>query len=460
MIRNYFKMAWRNLFKGGWYSILNIAGLGIVLAVSMLLFWWVRDELTYDNFHTDTEGIYRVNTKFGSETTENIFLDTPGAVSSVSLKSIPGILAAVRIAPYWSETFRIGEKTYTEKGELIYVDENFLNLFDGFSVLYGNRKNPFPTITSVILTRGLAFKFFGSADIVGKVFRSIEANQTLTVGAVIDDIPDNSYFKQKMFLPMSAKIESFKRENHGMDFNENWLSYDFETFVRLDKNADPKSVGKRITSIKDAATKKTKDNASYFLQPFRRLNLYSPDGKNAGLQQVKLLGLIAFLLLSIGCINYVNLTTARASRRNREVGIRKAVGAKSGQLAAQLMVESALTLILAAVLAVFLIQILLPFYQSITGKTRHFSVLDPDTIVLFLTALTLTFILSAIYPALMIAGFNPIKALHGHSTQRSTAVLRKGLVITQFTLATILVICTLIIGSQLRFIRERDPGFN
>lgn len=460
MFRNYIKIAFRNLRNEKWYSLLNIGGMGIVLAVSILLFWWVRDELTYDTFHSDIEKIYRVNTLFGSETAENTFPDTPGAVSPVALQSIPGVHSAVRLAPFWSRTFRAGEKTFTENSDLAFVDEDFLKFFDGFSLLYGNKNNLFPSKNAVVLTKDLAVKFFGSPNAVGKVFKSVENNQILTVGAVIDEIPDNSYFKQKMFLPVSAKRESFKAENDGTDFDQSWISYDFETFIKLDKNANPESIGKQITAIKNKARNRDKDPATYFLQPFRQLHLYSPDGKNSGMQQVNLLGLIAFLLLSIGCINYINLTTARASRRNREVGIRKVVGAKSGQLAGQLMVESLLTLGSALIFAVLLIQILLPFYQNITGKTGHFSLFDGDTLLVLFGALVITFLIAGIYPALMIAGFNPINALRGRSNQQATAGLRKGLVVTQFALATILITSTLIIGSQLRFIRERDSGFN
>ncbi|MCF0059240.1 ABC transporter permease [Dyadobacter sp. CY356] len=460
MIRNYFKIAFRNLVKGKWYSALNIGGLGLVLAVSILLFWWVKDELSYDNFHSDIEQIYRLNTRFGLETAENTFPDTPGAVSSAALKSIPGVGSSVRVSRFWATLFRAGNNTFTEKGDLAYIDANFLEFFDGFSLLYGDKKNLFPTPASVILTKDLAVKFFGTANAVDKIFKNVENNQILTVSAVIEESPDNSYFKQKMYLPMQAKEKPFREENNGDDLDGSWIAYDFETFVKLDKNTNPEIVGQKLTSIKKAVRNKENDAAQYFLQPFSQLHLYAPDGKSSGMQQVKLLGLIAFLLLSIGCINYVNLTTARASRRNREVGIRKVVGAKSGQLAGQLMVESLLTLSLSLIFALFLIEIFLPFYREMTGKSGHFSLLDLDSILILTGALVLVFLLAGIYPALMIAGFNPIHIFRGRSNQRQTSGLRQGLVVTQFALSTILITSTLIIGSQLRFIRERNPGFN
>lgn len=460
MIQNYLKIAFRNLRNEKWYSLLNIGGMGIVLAVSILLFWWVRNELSYDNFHSDIEKIYRVNTRFGSETAENTFPDTPGAVSTAVLRSVPGVRSSVRVSRYWASIFRAGNNTFTEKGDLAYVDGDFMDFFDGFSLLHGDKKNLFPTTSSAILTKDLAIRFFGTSNAIGKIFKNVENNQTLIVGAVIEENPDNSYFKQKMFLPMQAKRRPFRDENNGDDLDENWIAYDFETFVKLDNSISPEIIGQRITSIKKAARNKDNDAATYFLQPFSKLHLYAPDGKSSGMQQVNLLGLTAFLLLSIGCINYVNLTTARASRRNREVGIRKVVGAKSGQLAIQLIIESVLTLSLSLIFAVLLIETLLPFYSEITEKTGQFSLFDFDSIMILAGALFLAFLLAGIYPALMIAGFIPIQVLRGRSNQRNTSALRKGLVVTQFALSTILITSTLIISSQLRFIRERNPGFN
>ncbi|WP_221394002.1 ABC transporter permease [Dyadobacter sp. NIV53] len=460
MLKNYFKIAFRNLRSGGWYSALNIGGLGVVLAVSLLLFWWVKDELSFDSFHQDADRIYRVNSHFGKGEDENTFSDTPPPVAILASKSIPGVRSALRIGTYRSSIFRIGNKSFKEKSEIAFTDENFLDFFSGFKVLYGDRKNPFPTTTSVILTEELAQRFFGVSDATGKYFTSVEDNQTFTVGAVIANIPDNSSLRYKMYIPMRVNEQAYKAGKKWKTLDENWGIYDFETYLKLDDDIDPVSVAGKITSIKKAVRLKNEDEMDYQLQPLLQLHLYTPEGKNSGMQQVNILGLIAFLLLSIGCINYVNLTTARATRRNKEVGIRKIVGAHSQQLAGQLLVESLLTLSLSLIVSIILIQVLLPFYKNITGKTGDFSLLDMNVWLVLLSALVLTVLLAGIYPAMMVAGFSPIQALRGRSLQHGNSGLRKGLVITQFALTTMLISSTFIIGSQLRYIRDLDSGIS
>ena len=460
MIKNYFKIAFRNLRSGGWYSALNIGGLAVVLAVSLLLFWWVQDELSFDTFHKDANRIYRVNSHFGKGEDENTFPDTPPPIAILAQKSIPGVESALRIGIYRPRIFRAESKTFTEKSEIALIDENFLDFFSGFKVIYGDHKNPFPATSSVVLTEELAQRFFGVSDAVGRFFTSVEDNQIFTVGAVIADLPDNSSLRYKMYIPMGVSKHAYQAGEKWKTLDENWGIYDFETYLKLGAGADPVNVAGKITSIKKAVRLENEDEMDFQLQPLLKLHLYNPEGGNSGMQQVRILALIAFLLLSIGCINYVNLTTARATRRNKEVGIRKVVGAQSGQLAGQLLVESLLTLSLSLIVAVVLIQVLVPFYQNITGKTGDFSLQNPNVWLVLLGALVLSFLLAGIYPAMMVAGFSPVHALRGRATQQGNSGLRKGLVVTQFVLTTVLISSTFIIGSQLRYIRQLDSGIN
>ena len=460
MLRNYLKIAFRNLRSGGWYSALNIGGLAVVLSVSLLLFWWVRDELSFDSFHKDAARIYRVNSHFGKGEDENTFSDTPPAIATSARKSIPGVESALRIGLYRSNIFRIGNKTFKERSEIAIADEHFLDFFNGFKVIFGDRKNPFPATNSVVLTEELAQRFFGVSNAVGKIFTSVEDNRTFTVGAVIADLPDNSSLRYKMFIPMRINRQAYQAGKEWKTLDEDWDIYDYETFLKLDAGIEPENIAAKINSVKKAFRIANEDEMDYGLQPLLKLHLYEPDGRNSGMQQVNILGLIAFLLLSIGCINYINLTTARATRRNKEVGIRKVVGAHSRQLAGQLLVESLLTLSLSLIAAVILIQILLPFYQNITGKTANFSFSDVNTWLVLFGSLLLTFLLAGIYPAVMVAGFSPIHAMRGRSSRSESPGLRKGLVITQFVLTTVLISSTFIIGSQLRYIREHDSGFS
>jgi putative ABC transport system permease protein len=460
MIRNYFKVALRNLRSGGWYSALNIGGLAVVLAVSLLLFWWVQDELSFDRFHADTERIYQINVHFGKGEDEYTSTSTPGPIAAAALREVPEVESAVRIGDYPSATFRANNKIFTERDNLAYTDANFIEIFDGFKLLHGNRNTLFPAPNAVVLSEKLARKFFGTADAIGKTFTHVESNATFTVSAVLEDAPDNSSFRNDMYVNIAVLKTLDPQKGARRSVDENWDDYGFGTYIKLAIDANPSAVAKKLTSIQAKVRKDATNPSEFLLQPLSEIHLYSVEGNESVAKQVGMMGVVALLLLGIGCINYVNLTTARATRRSKEIGIRKVVGAGAQQLAIQLLVESLLTLSLSLILSIGLLQAILPFYANITGKSGHFSLLDPHAWQILLGALSFCFLLAGVYPAYLISGFNPIQALKGHSGQVSGALLRKTLVVAQLALATMLIVGTFIIGSQMRFIRERDPGFD
>ena len=462
MLRNYLKIAWRNLRSGGWYSVLNVGGLAVVLAVSVLLFWWVKDELTFDRFHPDADRIYRVNAHFGKEVDESTWSGSPAPIAVAANGQVPGVEMATRLVDLYDfRTFRVNGRTFHEKNaDLTYADENFLDVFQGFEVRYGRAANPFPTPNSVVITEEIATKFFGTANAVGKQMIVVDSNRVFTVGAVLANLPDNSSLKSKLFFPMSLRKRTFGGNGEWKRMDDDWGNYPFNTYLKLSQTVNPATIGRKLTEIQAKARKNYTSGSDYRLQSLTSQHLYQPDGKDTAMQQVRMLGLIALVLLSIGCINYINLTTARATRRAREVGVRKVVGAEAGQLIGQLLTESVLTMGIALLLAVILIQALMPFYRDLTGKTLGFSLLDPQAWAVLVGALVLTLLLAGIYPALMITQFDPLKSLRGRGAQTRQVGLRQALVVTQFALATGLIVATLIIGSQLRHIRERDLGFS
>lgn len=459
MIRNYFKVALRNMRAGGWYSALNIGGLAVVLAVSLLLFRWVQGELSFDRFHADARRIYQVNTHFGKGEDEYTSTATPGPIAVAARRDVPEVESAVRMGDYPSATFRVNDKTFTEKDNLAYTEANFMEVFDGFKVLYGNKKALFPAPNAVVLSEKLARKFFGMADAIGKTIVNVETNATFTVSAILEDAPDNSSFRNDMYVNL-AFLKTLDPQKGGRPVDENWDDYGFGTYLKLAPNADPSAVARKLTSIRVKTHKDATITSDFRLQPLSDIHLYAVEGNESASKQVGMMGAVALLLLSIGCVNYVNLTTARATRRSKEIGIRKVVGAGSHQLAMQLLVESLLTLTLSLILSIVLLQGVLPFYANITGKSGHFSLFDPHTWQILLGALTFCFVLAGVYPAFLISGFNPIQALKGRSSQANGALLRKSLVVAQFGLATMLIVGTFVIGSQMRFIRDRDPGFD
>ncbi|TLU98890.1 ABC transporter permease [Dyadobacter luticola] len=458
MIFNYLKMALRNLRSGGWYSALNVGGLSIVLAVSLLLFWWVKDELSFDALHQDSDRIFLINAHFGTGEDENTFTSTPSP-ASIAARQIPEVEVATRIGHYSASIFKAGDKTFTEKGNVAFADTNFLKVFSGFKIVAGNLQKPFSGPNAVIISEKLAKKFFRTTDVVGKVIRNVETKTNFTISAVIEDAPDNSSLRNDLYLNMYIRKTMDEAAGGVRLMDENWDDFGVETYAKLRENAKPATVNKKLTAAHAAAVAQ-KIQSDYRLQLLTDAHLNPMEGGDSAAQQVKILGIVAVLLLSIGCINYVNLTTARATRRLKEIGVRKVVGAGSVQLIGQLLVESLLTLSLSLILAVGLLQTLLPFYSNITGKSGHFSLTDPAAWQVLLGTLLFCFFLAGIYPAIMVSRFNPIQALRGRSGQIGAAGLRKSLVVVQFTLATILIVGTFVIGSQLRFIRERDAGFN
>lgn len=462
MLRNYLKTAWRSLIGNRIYSLINIAGLAVVLAVSVLLFWWVKDELSYDRFHADADRIYRILAHFGQGVDENTWTGTPAPIAVAASKDVPGVEAVVRVRSLYDfRTYKIGGRTFTEKSEAqAFVDENFLDVFSGFTLRAGNPKAPFPTPNSVVMTEEMALKFFGTSDALGRTLVVADSSRVFIVGAVLNDLPDNSSLKYKLYFPMSLAKRTFGGNGEWKRMDDDWGNYYFETFLKIAPNADWTQVGPKLTAIQAVARGKDAAGSDYRLQPLSQIHLYQPDGKDTGMRQVRMLGLVAVLLLFIGCVNYVNLTTARATRRAREVGVRKVVGAESKQLFGQLLTESLLTMALSLAIALLLIQGLLPFYGELTGKTTGFSLLDADVWMVLLGTLTCTVLLAGMYPALMISSFDPIRSLRGRSGQAGQAGLRRVLVVTQFALATGLIIGTMVIGGQLQFMREKDLGFD
>ncbi|GAB4027690.1 ABC transporter permease [Spirosoma gilvum] len=470
MFTNYLKIAIRNIRNGGWYSALNIGGLATVLAVSVLLFWWVKDELSFDRFHADADRIYRVNAHFGKGVDETFWTGTPAPIAVAAASKVPGVEKVVRVTTLYDfHTFLIkngsNDKTqsFSEKNDnLGYVDENFLDLFTGFQVRYGDKSNPFPSPNSVVLTEEIAEKYFGTQNAIGKTISVSDSNRTFTVGAVLANLPDNSSIAYKLFFPMSLKKRTFGGNGDWKRLDDDWGNYYFQTYLKLSPGINSAAIGQKLTQIQAIArnTKPGDGSSDYQLQSLPKTHLYEPNGKSTGMQQVRMLGLIALLLLSIGCINYINLTTARSTRRAREVSVRKVIGAESSQLMGQLLTESTLSMGIALTLAVLLIQALMPFYHDLTGKQLGFSLLDPQAWALLIGTLLVTMLLAGLYPALMISAFNPLRSLRGKGEHTGQASLRRVLVVTQFALATGLIVGTLVIGGQLRYIRERDLGFN
>ncbi|WP_295798803.1 ABC transporter permease [Mucilaginibacter sp.] len=461
MIKNYIKIAWRNLVKNKFYSIINIAGLTMGLVIGMLILLWVQDELSFDSFHKNGKNIYRVNSFLGSGTSKRVWDNTQGPVATYALREVPGVKNAVRITSGFNGVFTYKDKLLKEKNTA-FTDPSFFKMFD-FKLLKGNPDNPFPDNQSVIITQSTSKRYFGDDDPVGKVLQ-LDHKDNFTVCGVIADFPGNSSINYDMLFPMDIVAKSYNKNDFWKSLDSDWGNFGFTTFFDIKPGMQLKPIGEKLIRIqaKNAPWIKVnvKDNA-YQLQPISTIHLYQADGSASGAQTVNIFLLVAVLILLIACINYVNLSTARSIIRAKEVSIRKIVGAKKMQLFGQFIVETLIFFGIALVLAFVLITQLMPSYNDISGKQMHFDLLQAGVWKVVSVTVLGTLLASSIYPALLLSSFEPLKALKGKiSLGMGNVAFRKILVTTQFVFSVTLIIVTLVIGKQLKYVREQNPGYD
>ncbi|HEY8930579.1 MAG TPA: ABC transporter permease [Mucilaginibacter sp.] len=459
MIKNYIKIAWRNLVKNKFYSAINIAGLTVGMAVGILMLLWVQDELSFDTFHSKAKTIYRVNAFLGTGSTKRVWSTTQGPVAPNALE-MPGVKNAVRVFPY-EGTFSYTDKLFNEKN-VAFVDASFFSMFD-FKLISGDIKKPFPTGQSVIITESTAKKYFGNANPIGKVLQE-NHKDNYTVSGVIADFPDNSSINYDMLLPMSVVANWYNGKNFWKSLDTDWGTFMGNTYLEIQAGTALKPIGEKLIGLQLKAApqiKATVKENAYQLQPIPAIHLYGPDGSDAGMQTVRIFLIVGILILLIACINYVNLSTARSMLRAKEVSIRKIVGAQKKQLFIQFVIETIVFFLIALTLAFVSIKALLPFYNDIAGKHMQFNLLDPSLWKVVLITVSGTLIAASVYPALLLSSFEPLKALKGKiSLGVSNVAFRKILVTVQFVFSVTLIIVTLVIGKQLKYVRDRNPGYD
>ena len=462
MIKNYFKTAWRNLTKNKFYSAINITGLAIGLAVGIMILLWVQNELSYDKFHRNANSIYKINSHLGSGTSAQVWEGAPGPLLVFS-KQLPEVINAVRVNEIGEQLlFKYEDKKFNES-KLAFVDSTFFSIFD-FKLLEGNATKPFPDLNSIIITSSEAKKYFGNQQAIGKILTTDQGN--FTVSGVVSDFPENSSMQYNMLLPMGLYAEQFAASGGNGDWktmDEDLGNYYFRIYFQLRKDAAPQIVSKKLSKLyldKRKADVDAKNNF-FTLQSLPSLHLIAADGNGSGLQTVRIFLMVAILILCIACINYVNLSTARSMLRSKEVSMRKIIGAARAQLFLQFIIESVLLFLFASALSLFIIYLLLPLYNEISGRHLLFSFSNGSVLVVVACAIIGSLALSGIYPALQLSSFKPIEALRGKlSLGIKKATFRKVLVVTQFVFSVGLIISTIVISRQLQYMRKKDLGFD
>jgi predicted permease len=455
MIKNYFKIAWRSLLKDKQFTLLNVLGLSAGLACSLLIFLWVRDEMSFDKFFENDERLYKLMER--KIHNGNTFDDesSSGRLSDAVKQSIPACEYAAAIAPArWFAPHTLSVKDKNIKANVQYAEKDYFNIFS-FQLLDGNKNNVLATRNSIVLSDELATKLFGTTEsIIGKPVR-FDHDTTFFVSGVFKKMPANS--SQQFDFVLS--FDYFKEIKQWV---QEWGGSGPQNFVLLRKGTRVNAFNR---NVKDIITANTGDTTRQVIaSKFSDAYLYNAhDGDataGARIEYVKQFTALAVFILLIACINFMNLSTAKAGRRVKEIGIKKVVGARRSQLIFQFLMESFLLATVAMVIALVLAAVLLPEFNKLTGKS-----IVPDYTWKMVSAIGVILIITGLvagsYPALYISGFNPIFILKG-KLKTSTAELlsRKGLVVFQFALSTVLIVAVMVIYQQVQFIRKTNLGYN
>ncbi|WP_153800068.1 ABC transporter permease [Foetidibacter luteolus] len=461
MFKNYLKIATRNLWRHKAFSFINITGLAVGLTACFLIFLYVRFETSYDNFHSKANRIYRVitDTKTPSETIEQAYTSAP--IAGNVKKDFPEVEESVRLATD-GYLVRKGDVKFQEQN-VVLADSTFFNIFD-FPLVSGNKNTSLKEPMSIILSQATAKKYFGNGNPMGQQVLLTGAAIPATITAVMKDIPENSQVQADMLVSMS----SFQQIYGQPTADSEWTNHGYYTYLLLKPNTDAHGLEAKFPAFmefhhgKQAKELQMQDWLS--LEPLRDVYLKSKrEGFVTGsLNNVYIFSIIAAFILLIAAINFINLTTARSTERAKEVGIRKVVGAARMQLAKQFIGESVIISLIAFVLSLLLCSILMPLFNQLAGKVISSSIFsNPSNIVsLFLLSVGIG-VIAGLYPSLVLSSFKPVNVLKGRfSTGTQGLLLRKGLVVFQFVVSIILIVGTIIVYTQLKYMRSRDLGFS
>lgn len=453
MLRNYFKIAVRNLLKNKSFSFINILGLAVGMASAILIILWIQYEVTFDQFHEKKDRIYEAWNKDTFSGKLQCWNTTPKIFARTVEKEFPEVEMATRVD--WANTrlLRVGDKKLSISGSA--VDSNFLNVFT-FPLQYGDPATVLKDPYSIVVTQNLVKSLFNGENPMGKQVR-IDEGDMYTVTGVLKEMPVNTRFKFDYLVPWNI----VRKQNND---DPNWGNNSTRNYVLLKEHATLASIAPKLKYIKRNHDKDEPTN-EMFLYPISRWRLYSnfTNGVEDGglIDFVKMFAVIAAFILLIACINFMNLSTARSEKRAKEVGIRKVVGANKGSLVSQFLGESILIAFLAGLLALLIVQLSLPAFSTLTNKKLFVEYSNPYFWLIFLGFIILTGIIAGSYPAFYLSAFKPVKVLKGTFLKSDRVVTpRKILVVLQFTFAIILIICTAIVKEQIQHAQSRETGYN
>jgi len=463
MIKNFFTAAWRNLVKNRMLSIVNITGLTIGVSVCLLIGVWLQRELSFDNFHRNGKQIFRLTNTFTSESESFSQAPSGPAFGAHLPKQLSLIGAACRC---FQDQYKIkaGNNQFFESNVLI-VDSNFFQFFT-FPTINGEPDKALVSPDQIVLTEKMAVKYFGHDDPIGKSML-IDGEYPMTIAAVAKDPPVNSHIQFDFLFPYSF-LRKLMREHWKFDPDTLWLGGWPNVYVQLTNPTRWKEAEQQINrtafKFEEKDWKANKMSYQYHLQPLDDIHLksrlrYDADN-NGSLARVNIFSIVGIIVLLLACINYINLTTAGAIKRARETSVRKVIGATRGQLIRQFFLETFIICALSVFLGVLVFKITLPWFSQWIGQPYDFPLRIVNLLLIAAFVLCVSFI-SGIYPASVLSSFNPAVSLKGNFLQSARGnIIRKALVVFQFTITVALIASILIINRQMDFIKNKSLGFN
>lgn len=446
MFKNYLKIAFRNILRQKGYSFINIFGLAVGIAACLLISLWVQDELNFDKFHKNNENIFQmVQTQYYPSGPFSV-RSMPGPLAGKLLEHFPEVESATRFG-YAPAVVANGDRSHQEF--LNVVDNSFFSMFT-FPFTFGDAENALSEPYSIVITPEIANKYFDDENPLGKTL-TINNKYEFTITGITEKIPGNSSLDLELVVP----FEFLRELGENID---SWTN-NHQTFIQLNPNVDPLEFNEKVKHFFQVLHGNETETILYTF-PFTKVHLYSATGMQDNISGIYLISIIAILILVIACINYMNLSTAKSARRAREVGLRKVVGANRNQISRQFLFESMLLTLLSMIFALGIVEITLPYYNSFVGKELSLG-LDPFTLLLISGIVFGSGIVAGSYPAFMLSSFLPVKVLKGSlSSGRGGTIFRKILVIIQFTLSIVLIISTVTIFNQLKFMQNKKLGLD
>jgi putative ABC transport system permease protein len=461
MFKNYLKIAFRNLFRQKTYSFINIFGLALGLAACILVGLYIYQDFNYDNYHQNGDKLYRVSIKTIAPNGTDHTAQTPALVAPNLEQNFPEIDKISRIFFSSKDLIAYEEKKFYEE-DIVFADEDFFEMLS-YKTLQGNPAEFLKKENSIIITRKIAEKYFGTENPVGKIF-NFNNRVNLEIAGVIENVPVNSHFTFDMVATYETLVD-LPQGNYLDQWGATFGSY---TYVMLHSETDIEQfINKVDPFLTDKMETSPRITKSVILQPIESIHLFShiddEINPNSSISYIIILGSISIFILILACINFINLTTARAVRRAREIGVRKVFGAFKLQLVRQFLGESILITLIALGLAFVLVELFEPSFSQLIGSPLIYNCFDNISIFFIIIAASLFIgILAGLYPAFVLTHYQPVLVMKGATKQgkSGSAILRKGLVLFQFSISIILIIFTILISQQINFMRGFNMGFD